>query len=315
MAPFHQDLPSIVRQNIILRLPVDWELHKLYKTMPVVKGIMSDIKFTIQHLWVHLSSVGVMEPKKLVAYKVALFTQAVLKDIESLMAKGISMYHRDYNNFRSDFNRDILQLPMAYKATFLMEVDIEDLPILYWASAVAPLLFVEDLLHMSSRKYRNLDTCLVHAAEYGHADSVSRLIEAGADPSWNDNQALRLGSMLGHEDVVCSLLNDLRTDPSVKSSEVLIPAMQHKHHTVVSLLLGRKSPYQWVADPCAKGNLAMVCALHPCSMSHECLRVIMADLRVNNTACDTGLVNCIDLRDVDGMKIIANDPKLDVISN
>ncbi|KAJ3387111.1 hypothetical protein HDU80_000243, partial [Chytriomyces hyalinus] len=171
----------------------------------------------------------------------------------------------DYKNFQSHVNWDILRLLMAYKAAFLAEmllfnpdrppltmlltpavvnffittasqnskVDIEDLPILYWASVEAPLLFVEDLLRMSSRKYRNLDTCLVHAAECGHANSVSRLIESGADSSWNDNEALRLSFMLGHKDVVCALLNDLRTDPSAKSSKVLIAATQRRHHTVV----------------------------------------------------------------------------------
>ncbi|KAJ3264483.1 hypothetical protein HDU77_008503 [Chytriomyces hyalinus] len=105
MDPFHQDLPSEVWQNVILRLPVDQELHELYKTIPVIKEILRDISFTNQHLQVYLSSVGVMELKMLpilyslvlphlpVAYKVAVFTQAILKDFESPIAKGISKYH------------------------------------------------------------------------------------------------------------------------------------------------------------------------------------------------------------------------------
>ncbi|KAJ3267264.1 hypothetical protein HDU77_003344 [Chytriomyces hyalinus] len=242
MAPFHQDLPSEVWQNIILRLPVDQELHKLYQTMPIVKGILSDIKFTTQHLQVYLSSVGVTEPEMLpilyslalpdlpIAYKVAVFTQVVLKDIESPVAKGISKHRAVVPVF-------IRTLPAN------RDMNGKNPRMLLWACEVGQVTLLAHLLQPELRStYRSsiLDEGLMRAAKRGHVEVAVWLLGAGADPLGPAAGLKTLAAVAWgrHEAMVRLLLADPRTDASQDGSKAFMLAMEQCHFGVACRLLG-----------------------------------------------------------------------------
>ena len=75
------------------------------------------------------------------------------------------------------------------------------------------------------------------AADNGHADIVELLIDAGADPSSEDDLALRVASSAGHTDVVRLLLEQKQVDPSALHNWALQAAIAHGHAGVLTLLL------------------------------------------------------------------------------
>jgi hypothetical protein len=72
---------------------------------------------------------------------------------------------------------------------------------------------------------------------YGNAAIARMLIQAGVDPSYDNNLAIECASEYGLVEVVKVLLADPRVDPSVMNSSSLMGAVREKHSIIVRLLI------------------------------------------------------------------------------
>ena len=94
------------------------------------------------------------------------------------------------------------------------------------------------------------------ASENGHLSVVDRLLQdARVDPSAQDNAAIREASDSGHLPVVDRLLQDARVDPSARDNYAIQIASACGHIAVVDRLLQDAR-----VDPSAKNNLAILLA-------------------------------------------------------
>jgi hypothetical protein len=85
---------------------------------------------------------------------------------------------------------------------------------------------------------------LCDACKNGYISVVKLLLENGADPTYNDHDAIRVASFHGYENIVLLLLQDGR---SIPNNECLIWA---SYIRVVEILLqdGRVEPTSWAID-------------------------------------------------------------------
>ena len=76
------------------------------------------------------------------------------------------------------------------------------------------------------------------ASRCGHLSVVNRLVQdARVDPSAQDNSAIQMASFYGHLLVVDRLLQDERVDPSADNNDAIKWASYHGHLAVVNRLL------------------------------------------------------------------------------
>ena len=125
------------------------------------------------------------------------------------------------------------------------------------------------------------------AADNGHADIVKMLIDAGADPSSEDDLALRVACTAGHTDVVRLLLSNTEVDPMALNNWALQTAITHGHAEVTALLL---------ADPGVIPTHVLRTAMHKALQDKyfEVLVVCYADLRVRAMMSDA--LTCLSLK-------------------
>lgn len=71
----------------------------------------------------------------------------------------------------------------------------------------------------------------------GNAEIARMLIQAGVDPSYDNNLAIECACEYGLVEVVKVLLADPRVDPSVMNSSALMCAVREKHSEIVRLLI------------------------------------------------------------------------------
>ncbi|KAJ3269200.1 hypothetical protein HDV01_001679 [Terramyces sp. JEL0728] len=71
----------------------------------------------------------------------------------------------------------------------------------------------------------------------GNTELVSLLLETNADPSANNNHAIRCASEMGHCDIVELLVQDPRVDPSDFDNSAVKLAQTNGHTQIVNLLL------------------------------------------------------------------------------
>ena len=90
------------------------------------------------------------------------------------------------------------------------------------------------------------------AVKSGDVTLSALFIQAGVDPSANDNEAIQWAFYYGHHPVVNRLLQDPRADPSANNNEAILWASQNGHLPVVDRLL--QDPR---VDPSANNNLAI----------------------------------------------------------
>lgn len=120
---------------------------------------------------------------------------------------------------------------------------------------------------------------LVIAARTGNINAVRRLIAAGANPAFDNNDAIELAAGYGHLEVVRLLLQDERVDPSADNDKAIVLAAQGGYLEIVRLLLSDSrvnpgvsvnEPIRWAA---MNGHL-------------EVVRLLLQDDRVDPTADD-----------------------------
>jgi ankyrin repeat protein len=74
------------------------------------------------------------------------------------------------------------------------------------------------------------------ACKMGAIETARRLLEAGCDPSANNNEALIWAAENGYDDVVLLLMRQYNTDPSANKNAALRLATLYKHSEVIDVL-------------------------------------------------------------------------------
>jgi len=125
---------------------------------------------------------------------------------------------------------------------------------------------------------------LEEAAKHGDVQLVDLLIQAGVDPSANDNEGLLLASKYGHLPVVNRLLQDERVDPSVEDNYAIRWACCYGHLSVVDRLLQDKR-----VNPAARDNYAIQTASENGHLS--VVNRLLQDERVDPSAYNNYCIN------------------------
>jgi ankyrin repeat protein len=120
----------------------------------------------------------------------------------------------------------------------------------------------------------DLDEALIIATAQGNANNVRRLLNYGADPSVNNNQAIRIASEIGNAEIVDILLQDYRTDPGAEDNQAICDASYAGHIEVVELLLSDPR-----VDPSADDNYPIRYASQ--NGHAEIVQMLLEDERVN----------------------------------
>lgn len=90
-----------------------------------------------------------------------------------------------------------------------------------------------------------LQDAFIGAVEYGHSKVVQIFLDAGVDPSADNNYALRCAVDMGNENLVNILLKDERIEPSALHNEAIYKATKKGFVKITELLLNHKrfDPY------------------------------------------------------------------------
>jgi ankyrin repeat protein len=81
----------------------------------------------------------------------------------------------------------------------------------------------------------DLDIALSRAVRAALPATVRKLLDAGADPNYNEGSPLRLAAQLGHTEIV-SILIDRGADPNVGDGAALKTAAAHYRDATVQVL-------------------------------------------------------------------------------
>ncbi len=128
------------------------------------------------------------------------------------------------------------------------------------------------------------------ASENGHTEVVKLLLEdKRVDPSVDNNYAIRWASIKGHIEIMKLLIEDQRVDPSADNNYAIRWASVRGHLEVVKLLLAdqrretKVSPaYAYAVDPSADNNYAIRWASVKGHL--EVVKLLLADQRVDPSA-------------------------------
>jgi len=75
------------------------------------------------------------------------------------------------------------------------------------------------------------------ASKMGMLQSVKMLLNAGCDPSSNNNEAIIWAAENGYDEIVLLLIRQYNTDPSDQDNKAYILASKYKHLRVLEVLL------------------------------------------------------------------------------
>ncbi|KAI8845732.1 hypothetical protein BJ741DRAFT_572806 [Chytriomyces cf. hyalinus JEL632] len=332
-----------------MRLPIDAYLYQLCRVSRQMSVILGDIRFANRHLNHFLARKGVDVPTLWVTMlHRKTFTLPALPFSYKALFFSLGMQVRKRDKLRLRFNRFAFSFSPETARNLLDSIqnnpDIHSLKLgdptlLIWTceagqeQAFSRLMLLDNDKNLSRKpKYTQgtMDECLSGAAEFGHLRMVSMLLDAGADPSWEENSALRNAALNGHEDIVRLLLTDARTDASDKESAAFIAAMDAGHFGIARLLLGEETDESAsvpasdleslaqtqartrFAHPSAQLNQAMLNAVRTSvpERKRESLKLLLADPRLDLDGCVQGLAICIRYEDPEGVRMIAADARL-----
>ncbi|KAJ3233534.1 hypothetical protein HDU81_002218 [Chytriomyces hyalinus] len=336
-------LPTEIWDQILMRLPIDAYLYHLCRVSRQMSVILGDIRFANRHLNHFLAWKGVDVPALWVTMlDRKTFTLPALPFSYKALFFSLGMQVRRRDKLRLRFNRFAFSFSPETAKNLLDSIqnnpDVHTLKLgnpllLVWACEAGQEQAFSRLMHPDNKpnySQGTMDECLSGAAEFGNLQLVSMLLDAGADPSWEENSALRNAALHGYEDVVRKLLTDARTDASDKESAAFIAAMDAGHFGIARLLLGQESDESAFipasgpaslaqtpsrtrfAHPSAQLNQAMLNAVRTSvpERKRESLKLLLADPRLDLNGCVEGLVVCIRYEDPEGVRMIAADARL-----
>lgn len=101
---------------------------------------------------------------------------------------------------------------------------------------IVEIIFKRNEINYASGNY----FALKWACFIGNDELIQRLLKQGADPTVEDNIAIKIASRMGNIKVVKQLLLDSRVDPSADKNYAIKWATQNNHWSVVSELLNDK---------------------------------------------------------------------------
>ena len=122
-----------------------------------------------------------------------------------------------------------------------------------------------------------INQILMDASRTGDLNLVKISLGEGADPSFNDNDAIRMASANGHPEVVKLLLADNRVDPAANNNNAIKMASLRGHPEVVKLLLANNR-----VDPGADTNYVIKFASE--NGRTEVVKLLLADPKVDPAA-------------------------------
>ena len=155
------------------------------------------------------------------------------------------------------------------------------------------------------RTLKMLEKKLVDAVEAEDWDGVIMLMELGADPSAEDNLAIRYASVHDFPEVVKMLLEDPRVDPSAENNDAILFASMHGYSEVVKMLL--EDPR---VNPSANNNFAISWASR--NGHAEVVRMLLEDPRVNPSAKDNEALRWASAYGyAEIVKLLLEDPRVD----
>lgn len=122
---------------------------------------------------------------------------------------------------------------------------------------------------------KSLEMRLVKACRRDDRDLVSKLLEVGADPTWDQNASLRVACDKGHDEIVTLLLADERVKPTEPDNRALRQAATAGHTSIVLRLLS-------IDHPLLKADAVTEAFRLACSLGH----VDLAAALINNQLLD-----------------------------
>lgn len=130
------------------------------------------------------------------------------------------------------------------------------------------------IIYQDFKPISNMDQQLIQAAENGNLEEVQRLMEMGADPSTDNNEAIVMATINGHLEIVRLLLSDSRVSSSVDDNRAIICASTNDRVEILRLLL-QESQF----DPSAYDNQAIMYAMF--GDEKKAVSMLLSDPRFN----------------------------------
>lgn len=113
---------------------------------------------------------------------------------------------------------------------------------------------VSVLLEDSRVKNAGINNSLVIPSQYNRLEILEMLLREGADPSYNNNEAIQLACEYGYLNIVTRLLEDKRCDPSANNNNAIRIACAKGHTKIVDLLLKNNRVDPSASQSCALGD-------------------------------------------------------------
>ena len=189
-----------------------------------------------------------------------------------------------------------------------------------------------------------MDLDFTNACRYGHVEVVKLLLEAGVDPTSNNNKAIKYACGNGHVEVV-KLLLKAGVNPSVSDDYPLRIACENGHLEVVKVLLEWRGPNGEFIDPsdgeislgisCKNGHVEVVKVLlewrgpngefvdplandnRPIQIAElnnhlEVVKVLLQDHRADPSFEDNRLIKyACRSGDIELVRLLLQDPRVD----
>jgi ankyrin repeat protein len=144
-------------------------------------------------------------------------------------------------------------------------------------SELVPEIFVDandDLIDCLISLLDDSNGILYQSILENNVDITSLLIEAGYDPTLDNNKPIILATMAGYTNMVNLLLNNPEVNPTINDNVIIIIASYYGYYDIVSLLLKDIR-----IDPSAGNNMSIINA---CIENHpKVVKLLLEDSRVD----------------------------------